>query len=180
MVTQPARYTELASYREEIQFANRKFRWSSVYIFDIHSRVAYAKKLQHDSGARLDILDTTLYATVLDASALRPHPRQCTRCKSFDHMVRDCAFPASDQMEETLTQNAFGIGPRNPFIHQNPTWKYAKWYSPSGQEGCNLFQRKACYQGPQCKRAHICKTCRGDHPEAGCAIASSNKVPISH
>ena len=69
MVTQPTRYTELASYREQIQFANCKFRWSSVNIFDIHSRMVYAKKLQHDSGARLDILDTSLYATVLNAPA---------------------------------------------------------------------------------------------------------------
>ena len=90
MAAQPARYTELASYREQIQFANRKFRWSSVYLFDIHSRMARASKCLHDSSARLDIIDTTLYATVPDTSALRPHPRQCSRCKSFDHMVKDC------------------------------------------------------------------------------------------
>ena len=172
MAAQPARYTELASYREQIQFANRKFRWSSVYLLDIHLRMAHASKCLHDSSLRLDIIDTTLYATILDASALRPHPRQCSRCKSFDHMVKDCAFPASVQMEETLTPTpkTLGNSPRNTFraqtsstqyISNQSSWKYAKWFSPSGQEGCNLSQRKACYQGPNCKRAHICKTCKG-------------------
>lgn len=31
----PERYLELASYREQIQFANRNFRWPSVYLFDV-------------------------------------------------------------------------------------------------------------------------------------------------
>ena len=185
MAAKPERYLELATYREQIQFANRKFCWSPIYMFDIHSRMAYASKVSRDPHARLDILDTTLYATVLDASALRPHPRQCSRCKSFDHLVRDCTFPAPDQMEETSPAHkpsGYGrnISGNRPFGDQLSAWKYAKWFSPSGQEGCNLFQRKTCYQGANCKRAHICKTCRGDHPEADCAIASTNEVPISH
>ena len=118
MAAQPSRYTELALYREQIQFANRKFRWPSVYMFDIHSRMAYAKQIQLGS-ASLDVIDTTLYATVLDASALRPHPRQCSRCKSFDHLVKDCTFLAQDQMEETTPQKSTGYGLRNPVGNQN-------------------------------------------------------------
>ena len=60
---------KFASDREQIQFANRKFRWSSVFTFDIHSRVAHATKLPHENGAGLDVPDITLYATVLDAFA---------------------------------------------------------------------------------------------------------------
>lgn len=74
MAAQPSRYTELASYREQIQFVNRIFRWSSVYMFDIHSRMAYAKQIQLGNSASLDVIGTALYATVLDVSALRPHP----------------------------------------------------------------------------------------------------------
>ena len=179
MAAQPSRYTELASYREQIQFANRKFRWPSVYMFDIHSRMAYAKQIQLGS-ASLDVIDTTLYATVLDASALRPHPRQCSRCKSFDHLVKDCTFLAQDQMEETTPQKSTGYGLRNPVGNQNLSWKYTRWYSPTGQEGWNLYQRKACYQGANCKRAHICKSCRGDHPEADCTLTPSGTIPVSH
>ena len=31
----PERYVELAAFREQIQLANRKFRWPFVYLFDI-------------------------------------------------------------------------------------------------------------------------------------------------
>lgn len=180
MAAQPSRYTELASYREQIQFANRKFRWSSVYMFDIHSRMAYAKRIQLGNSASLDVIDTTLYATVLDASALRPHPRQCSRCKSFDHLVKDCTFLAQDQMEENSPQKSTGYGARTSVGNQNLSWKYTRWYSPTGQEGCNLYQRKACSQGTNCKRAHICKSCRGDHPQADCTLTPSGTISVSN
>ena len=35
---QPERYLELAVYREQIQLANRKFRWPCVYMFDVQTR----------------------------------------------------------------------------------------------------------------------------------------------
>ena len=80
-------------------------------MFDIHSRMAYAKKLQHDSGARLDRLDTTLNATALDTSALCPHPRQCARCKSI--WSRTVYFPSRTRWRRLRRKNTFGIGPRN-------------------------------------------------------------------
>ena len=51
-----------------------------------------------DTDVSLDVLDTTLYTTILDASALRAHPKQCTRCKSFDHFVSDCPFLAQEKL----------------------------------------------------------------------------------
>lgn len=128
-------------------------------MFDIHSSMAYAKQFQLRNSASLDAIDTTPYATALDASALCPHPRQCSCCKSFDHLVKDCTFLAQDQMEENSLQKSTGYGTRTSVGNQNLSGKYTRWYSPAGQEGCNLYQRKARSQGNQCKRAHICKSC---------------------
>lgn len=75
---------------------------------DMQSRMAYATTISHGSRAGLDNLDTTLYATVLDASALRPNPRQFSRCK-------DCAFPPPEQTEDKTTAPG-----------KNSPWKYAK------------------------------------------------------
>lgn len=158
MAAKLSRYTEFASYREQIQFANRKFRWSSVYMFDIHPRMAYARQIQLGNSTSLDVIDTTLYATVLDASALHLHPRQCSRCKSFNHLVKDCTFLARDQMVENSPQKSTGYGAKTAVGNQNLSWKYTSWYSPTCQEGCNLYQREACYQGVNCNRAHICKS----------------------
>lgn len=44
-------YLELAAYREQIQLANRKFRWPSLYLFDIQTRVHAASR--KDAEARL-------------------------------------------------------------------------------------------------------------------------------
>ena len=51
---------------------------------------------------------------------------------SFDHMVKDCGFPAPEQIEEKKTGNG-----------KNSPWKYPNLYAPSSQEECNLFQRNA-------------------------------------
>ena len=51
MASHPHLYPELSSYREQIQLANRKFRWPPVYLFHIQTGMAYAIKNFHDSGA---------------------------------------------------------------------------------------------------------------------------------
>lgn len=171
--TQPERYLELAAYREQIQLANRKFRWPSVYLFDVQTRVHAASR--KDAQARLDVLDTTLYTTILDASALRLHPKQCTRCKSFDHLVRDCPFLAQEKPQEAAS------GPSKPSVTGTSaidTWKLQKWFTAAGQEGCNLYQRKWCNLGEACKRAHVCKACRGDHPQADCPRSTGNQFTV--
>lgn len=110
----------------------------------IYTQMVYANKLLYDACPHPYVLDKTLYATVLDTSALRPDPCQCSRCKSLDHLVKDCTFPVSDPMEENLLQKTTGSSRTNfgnqSFSGQNLGWKYVKWHSPSGQEGCNLFQ----------------------------------------
>ena len=69
------RYLELAAYQEQIQLANQTFRCPSVYLFHVQTRIHAASR--KDAQARLDVLDTTLYTTILDASALSLHPKQC-------------------------------------------------------------------------------------------------------
>ena len=152
----PQRYLELEAYWGQIQLANRKFCWPSVYFFDIQTCVHAASC--KDTQARLDVLDTTLYTTILDTFALRLHPKQCTRCKSFDHLVRYCPFLMQEKPQEeansTLKLSANGTSTID-------SWKLQKWFTTAGQEGCNLYQRKRCKIGEACKRAHMCKACRG-------------------
>ena len=47
----PERYLELAVYREQIQLANRKFRWPCVYMFDVQTCTRAATRLD----IRLDV-----------------------------------------------------------------------------------------------------------------------------
>ena len=155
---QPERYLELAAYLEQIQLTNHKFHWPCVYMFHVQTRTQAASR----KDIHLDVLDTTLYTTILDASALCAHPKQCTCCKSFDHLVRDCPFLAQEKPQEA----AKPAGTSSQFFGASApdSWKFNKWFTATGQEGCNLYQRKWCNLGDACKRAHVCKACRGDHP----------------
>ena len=148
---QPERYLELAVYQEQIQLANRKFCWPCLYMFDvqIRTRAASCKDI------RLDV-----------------HPKQCTPSKSFDHLVRDCPFLAQEKPQEA----AKPAGTRSQFSGANApdSWKFDKWFTATGQESCNLYQRKRCNLGDACKRAHVCKACRGDHPKADCPGPAGN------
>ena len=155
-----SKYDELALYRLIIQKANRKFIWKAVYDFDVQFRT----HLSTATTPRFDqAKSTTIYTAVLDSSAVRKEATSCQRCKSDNHLIRDCSFRPRPSLEETKGQKkqSSGAAPE--------TWKYDKWYHNS-IEGCNLFQRRACQQGKECKRAHVCKTCRGDHSMADCKI----------
>ena len=48
----PERYLELAAYREQIQLANRKFRWPCVYMFDVQTRTRVASRKRYRRQSR--------------------------------------------------------------------------------------------------------------------------------
>ena len=80
----------LVTYRETIQAACRKFNWSSVYIYDqkFRAQLAESRYLSYDS------IDHDLYVTIFNTDALRSDAIRCFRCKSYDHVVIQCPFPA--------------------------------------------------------------------------------------
>ena len=169
MDVDPAQYKELARYRDVIQKADRKFMWSAVYSYDVQFRLS----LTLNKSARFDTIDTTLYTTLLDSSAVRKEGHVCQRCKSPNHLVRDCSFRAKSALEENQGTKKIGPRTRQDSTSQQPYyWKYEKWFASNGTEGCNLFQRNSCQQGAECKRAHICKAFRGDHAMADCKFVT--------
>ena len=169
MASDTNRYPELASYRQQIQLANRRFRWPNVYLFDIQTSMAYATKFSHDSGARLSDVDTTLYATVLGSSVLRPNPRQCSRCKSIDNLVKDCAFPASEQTEDKTTGN-----------EKNSPWKYAKWYPPPAKKDTTSLKEMPVTREPTANASLFGSLVGGTTPRKICPPSTASSLPVSN
>ena len=64
-LTNPEKYAELAQYHGIIQKANWKFRWKAVYDFDVQFQISLSSTTK-----RLDQIDSTLYTTILDSSAV--------------------------------------------------------------------------------------------------------------
>ena len=104
-------------------------------MFDIQTRVNVASR--KDAKLRLNILDTTLYTTILDASALRAHPKQCAHCKSFDHLVRDCPFLAQETPQKAAGNPLKPLAPRfQSLVTPHPT-------HGNSRSGLPLQDRKA-------------------------------------
>ena len=159
-LTNPARYLELAQYSCIIQKANWKFCWKAVYDFDVQFRMSLS-----GTTKRLDQIDSTPYTTTLDSSAVRAEGTSCQHCKSDHHLVWDCSFRTKQTLESKVWSKAS--------TSAMSQWKFAKWFHNS-LEGCNLYKPKACQQGKDCKRAHVCKACRRDHAMADCKLTSSS------
>ena len=97
-LTNPARYLELAQYRCIIQKANWKFCWKAVYDFDVQFRMSLS-----GTTKRLDQIDSTLYTSILDSSAVRAEGTSCQHCKSDHHLVWDCSFRTKQTLESKVS-----------------------------------------------------------------------------
>ena len=67
----------------------------------------------------------------------RLHPKQRTHCKSFNHLMRDCTFLTQEKPQEVASS------PSKPSVNGTSaieSWKLQKWFTPAGQEFCNLYQ----------------------------------------
>ena len=154
-------YNKLLAYRSFIQSMDRKYNWSAVFCYDVRFRT----ELSHNKQFDYDKPMNDLVVTILDATAVKNNISRCFRCRSAEHMVSDCPFPATHPLEKDQTSKT-----------RNQTQKVFKWYHME-KEGCNNFNFGRCHY-PGCQRAHVCKACRGPEPYIRCRNCNNNKVTI--
>lgn len=160
----PNLYHQLVKYRQFIQQCDCKYKWCATYTYDCRFRA----KLAETRSFSYDTIDSDLYVVIFDASAVRRDARVCYRCKSSHHVVQDCPFPAPATLETPkITQKASQAGGRPE-----------RWYH-NGQEGCHNYQYGKC-RFPACKRAHVCRQCRGPEPYNKCATCNPGNTSDKH
>jgi hypothetical protein len=165
----PARFIEFSNYRQIMHRAQKQYIWPAVYTFDNYHRSALATSIQ----GRLDQIDPALYAQVLNATAVKPN-QGCFKCKAPDHQAKHCQF--GNEAESRLPSH-------QPFRGKGRSW------SEGGLQGyghvqtdsdiCNNYNRNACYYR-QCKRAHVCKVCKGSHPVTHCTRSGNQTRSQRH
>ncbi len=143
----PSVYKQCAEYRHFILDCSSKYVWNAVSQFDIKHRIKLAAHQSFDFGS----IDHTLFIITFDSSTIKKKG-VCFRCKGSDHFVGNCPF-----QEEKKDQ----ISKTSPF--NQPTSYH------QGKEICNKFQSAQCLY-PQCKRAHVCRNCRGPMPFSRCNV----------
>ena len=145
----PGLYKSCAEYRNFILDCSNKYQWIAVYQFDMKHRIKLSSRRSFDFGS----IDHTLFIITFDSSTIKKRGT-CFRCKSTDHFVGNCPFlEEKDKMPKTNWSN-------QPTAHHQ------------GKEICNKFQAAQCVY-PQCKRAHVCRICRGPMPYSRCNVCQS-------
>ena len=94
ITAEPFRYNELCTYRQQVHDCNKKYRWQSVYAYDVKFRY----KMSITPDMRFDKVDPDLYVTSFDTTAVRHDAHQCLRCRSYDHVTVDCPFPDNNDV----------------------------------------------------------------------------------
>ena len=146
----PHIYANLSSYRRFIQASDRKYNWHAVLSYDLRYRTDLARTRSFNYSK----LNNDLVVSILDATAVKSDLHRCYRCRSVEHVVQECPFPAAHKME-TNSKEKKSYKQFKPWYHQ-------------GKEGCNNFNYGKC-NFSQCNRAHVCKGCRSADPFIKCA-----------
>ena len=153
MSIQPELYNELLAYRMFIQTSDRKYRWSAIYSYDLRFRAELARTRSWKFGT----ISSDLVVSILDATAIKSDVLRCFRCRSTEHIVQECPFPATMEASKKITTKTT----RSPG---------AQHY---GQEICANFNLRRCTY-PSCRRAHVCQNCRSAKPYAECRCNPNN------
>ena len=135
-------YDTCTRYKMLILSLERKYNWTAVAILDMRHRLSL-------SGLSVDfaVIDSVLFNSIMDPTTVKTSAPRCFRCRSFDHTISECPFPAPPP------QAVSKGGPKKTFSSS----------SPNQPEICNNYNSLRCVLS-SCKRLHICKACRGDLP----------------
>ena len=166
----PHRYNELAYYRYHISQLDKKYIWPAVMMYDIQFRMKCATY-----NMPLNTTDVELSCTILDATAVK-QVKRCFRCGSPDHQAAECTFPAPASLEKDPRQKktAAVMAGRGSSTQAAGSSQQGRVRAPlhDGKEICLKFNSGNCtFQ--QCRRAHVCKDCRGNHPATRCGAAGA-------
>jgi hypothetical protein len=173
METDPTMYAICTNYRLFVQRKEALHTWSAVSTYDIRHRI----KLSITKSWSFDTADSELHMDVFSSETLRPNPKSCFRCKSLDHMVKDCFLPEDvSSSKSSQGSRKFSKNSDSSFSQFNSQVQTAMpvngVYNPSNQV-CRDFNLGRCTRNP-CVRKHVCTGCGGPQPLFRCARCQSN------
>ena len=136
-------YIVFSDFMSTIIAYAKKYSWSAVAAFDMRHRASLAR-----TSINFLAIDHILISTVLDSTAVILNAQRCRRCRSLDHVDNECPFPA--------TESSVTTPETSKSTHRN-----------SQPEVCNNFNSLKCAFS-DCKRAHVCRVCKGELPHPLC------------
>ena len=161
---------ELSHYQRHISDLDQHFHWAAI--------LSYNAQFWHRCavhGLPFSAFDQQLYITTLDATVAKMMAHRCFHCQHFDHKVINCPFPLGAPLEKDsagkkIAQSQQGWGT----YRQQQQCSSSQGSSPQlppvyhqGREICIKYQSGSC-SFPNCRRVHVCRHCKQDHPATEC------------
>ena len=155
---------------DTISDLDQHFHWAAILSYNAQFRHKCALH-----GWPLSTFDQQLYVTILDATVTKAAARRCFHCQRYDHKVINCPFPPGapvekEAMVKKAAQNQQGRGNFHQ-QQQHSSNRGAGSQIPAvyhqGREICIKYQLASC-TFPNCRRAHICRHCKQEHPASEC------------
>ena len=167
----PSRYQELLHYWHHIADLDQHFHRAAV--------LSYDAQFQHRctiQGLPFSAFDQQLYITMLDTMATKVSAHRCFQCQHFDHEDVDCSFPPRAPLEKDPASKKAAQGQLGWEINRGTCSSITSHGASSpqlppvfhqGREICIKYQSNSC-SFPNCRRAHVCKHCKQEHPASEC------------
>ena len=109
----PTLYTSLVQYRSFMQSCDKKYLWHAVYAYDCRFRATLAT----NNSWEFHKSNTDIYITTFETTTVKRGLKQCFRCKSLEHSVQDCPFPAPSSLEENAKKTNTSFTRREKWFH---------------------------------------------------------------
>jgi hypothetical protein len=170
MEVDPSMYPILTNYRLYIQRKEALHTWPAVTAYDQRFRV----KLSITRSWQFDKVDNEIHMDVFSSETLRPNPKACFRCRSLDHMIKDC-FLSEDvsEVKKGTRRQTQSNNTDSSFNFKGSSAHPANGvYNPSNQV-CRDFNLGRCFRSP-CQRKHVCTGCGGSEPLFRCVRCQTN------
>ena len=169
----PHRYLELSHYQCHILDLDQHFHWAAM--------LSYDAQFQHKcavQGLPFSAFDQQPYVTTFDTTAAKVMAHRCFQCQCFDHKVINCPFPLGAPLEKDPATKKFAQGQQGQGMYQHQQQRSSTRGTSSqlpaiyhqGREICIMYQSGSC-SFPNCRRAHMCRHCKQDHPATECCPA---------
>ena len=165
----PAEVPELMAYMISIVRASQEYEGSAWAAYD----TAYRRQAAAQGRTGWSQINPSLYAICFTGKAKKSD--RCDRCLSATHRADDCSLEAEDDPDVTKRLNAIEsavVALTRPTAGGKP-----REHRERSSETCRNWNRNRC-SFPGCQYAHLCTSCRGNHPALECPTRSSNATPV--
>ena len=154
----PDLYPQLSSYRTFIQTCAVRYTWPAVCSYDVRNRGKHSMHRSFD----FNVIDNDIYITTMDSSTARQNVRNCSRCKSIWHVIKDCPFAEAGTLAPGTRQQTTSSPNQRPTSAGNSR--------NTSQQVCFNWNAGRCV--PPCVRRHVCDGCGGPDPRPRCAYCN--------